>query len=250
MWKIVSLDKQNPYDVSSYHEAMSIAIERGFSQNSVVLSKLDRPVAHGMVRGMINLAFCKETGIPIIRGIPGSVNSSYFDELTSLNYACYYPTTEMMTKKPTQWWQETICKVLMELGLQAVPRKGKNDILINKRKVCSMKHHSYKAVYVMGFSLIMDFNYDLAEKVHIPKSDLRETITGINVEAEREVSNDEMTSAFKKVFEDEFQEEVEVFYELTEAEKKIVDGLREKYTSESWVKYGKWSPIKDYWRPK
>jgi len=247
-WKIISLGEQNPYNIVSYAEAFKIARERVISPNTLVLSRFDRPCAVGNY-AKTKTGFCEASDITIIRTFTRSKNAMYCNRSEFLNYACYYPTKEMMQEEIFPWWLKIISKTLCELGLDAVPKKGGNDVLIHGKKVCSMSSHSHGEVQLIGFNLIMNFDYDTAEKAIVPKNDLRETVTGVNAEAGREVTDDEVVAAFKKLFEEEFGEEVEVVYELTEAEREIVDGLGEKYRSEQWIKTERWSPVKDYGRP-
>ena len=74
-------------------------------------------------------------------------------------------------------------------------------------------------------------------------------MTRLKAELGREVAFNEIVSALRRGFEDVLQVEFEVSNSLTEAEERILEDLRVKYHSEEWLKYGKWSPVKDYWRP-
>jgi len=145
------------------------------------------------------------------------------------------------------------------MGLEAVLSKS-NDVLVKGKKISgSASRFSPNEFFVFAANVIVDFNYDLCESTLLPfpksfankeAKSHREWVTTLKVELGREVSFSEVSSAIKKGFETVLQVEFDMADAITEAEKQILEGIQEKYHSESWVKYGKWSPIKDYWRPK
>ncbi|MBA7715381.1 hypothetical protein ES703_124423 [subsurface metagenome] len=246
-WKLVNLGERDPVDVVSYPEAFKIAREKNVSPDSLVISKFDRPGVHGNYR-KINPDFCREKNIGAVRSLLPSPNATYFDSSIFFCWVVYHPPEKATSGEIIYEWTEKISKALRRIGLAAIPKKGGNDVLIKGKKVSTVSAHSLGKTQVIGFSIIMSFNFEVAEKAIVSKHTMRETITGINDVSERKYSDDEVVLAIKEELEESLQEKVDVCYELTEAEREIVNGLREKYTSEQWIKYKRWSPVKDYGR--
>jgi len=107
-------------------------------------------------------------------------------------------------------------------------------------------------VWIYSIDIFMNFNFEIAEKAIVSKHKvpMHETMTEIRVEAGRDISFEEMIDALKDAIEEEYNIEFDISDRLTDAEEALIESLREKYTSNLWLRLGKWSPVKDYWRPK
>lgn len=251
-WRLLDLRVTDPYDNQPIKEVLLTALKRNLIPNTLCFSVPRRYVWIGQrvnVEKRVNLEYCRREKIPVIRGILGGRGACTFDgdiieySLVSRNRIDF----ELV--------MNCIVKGLRLMGLEAELRPRSNDILVKGKKISGNAAVSS----LVGGDVIVDFNYDLSEKALLSPpelyankeaSNIREWVTSIRAELGREVPLSEVVSALKEGFETGLQVEFDVTNSFTEAEEQILESLREKYRSEEWLKYGKWSPIKDYWRPK
>lgn len=253
-WRMVYLGERDAYEAISYFEAFKISMERGLNPNTLYLYGFSEPTVFfgkGRAVNTVKLDSCRRQGIKTVRGGIGGENALYFDRsATYLGILLYRTAEETPADIEMTRCQRGLINALSLLGLKAEPKKDGNDVLVDGKKICTIATHAYKSIQMNIFGVSADFNFEMADKVIVPKSDMRKSITTLKEKLGHVVSPEAIIMALKAGFEPVFKTEFEVSYELNEAEKKIVAELRKKYTSEEWTRRGKWSPIKDYWRPK
>ena len=255
-WRLLDLGLSDPYAVEPMKEVLLTAVKRNLIPDTLCFCMPERFVyvsKHANVRKRVNLEYCRDEGISIIRDIGGGRGASVFDgDILQYNLVS---KGKLVNSK----LMNCVTKGLQFMELEAEVKPNSNDILVNGKKVSGNTFLLRGGFIVFGGTVIMDFNYDFCEKALLSPPELfvnkkakshSEWVTTLNIERGREVSYSEVTSALRKGFESVLQVDFDVLNSLTEAEKKILEGFQEKYRSEEWTKYGRWSPVKDYWRPK
>lgn len=254
-WRLVNLDERDPYFISSIQEMLRKAMGRGIIPNSIVparFSKSTAMVGRGSpINRVLNREYCDRQGITIVRGDPAPAGiSNYFDGSQLLCSFVWKPAEKTSYNDVLVLFQEGIVRATEVLGLKSSIEEGGNDVFVGARKIGGVGVYGDGETWTGGISLLTSFDFDVAERATVPKHDMRSMMTTLNAEAGRQVPLEEVISALKEGFESVLEVEFVVSGDLTDEEKKIINRLSEKYHSEEWIKTGKWSPVKDYWRPK
>jgi len=241
VWRFIDLAEKEPWECRALREVITeptftIACLRTYALLGAKTSIND-----------INVAECVVRNIPIVRGIESGGASLYTPSV--LNFCVFYPENE--ANKAVQFMVEA-CK---NLGLLAIPKLGSNDVVINGRKATGRSDDLERRFFSGMYTI--DFDYDLADAVlQIPDNKfydkthktVRDWVTSMSKEAGRVISMEEGKQSLLDACETVYDCKL-VPGELSVAEETRLAELEEKFHSEEWVNYGKWSDVKEYWRP-
>jgi len=256
-WRLLHLDGKTPSECRALREVFPREVDEKRSPNTVTFSCLKTYVLLGERSNYntINVDECKKRNIPIVRTIEAGDTTLYTP--TVFNVCIAYDGTQSKTKDAINLVNESIIDVCRAFGVTATPRHRRNDVLVGGRKICGMAVRRYGGCLLASFIFTVDFDYDLADALlKIPDSKfadkphktVRDWVTSLRRESSRELSMDAVRAALIATFEDKYNMTLKEG-KLTIEEDRELEKLAEKYSSESWLEYGKWSPIKDYWRP-
>lgn len=237
-------------------------IQAGRSPNTIILT-IETSVAIGVRDNlnMINVEECRKRTIPIVRYAIGSFGPCLLDDSGIQFYSIYDAEHSNIKEGVGKILVDGVISACMSFGLRAERsrhRPNSNDVLIGNKKVCGILTGRKSGCMIGNFSFLVGFDYDLAEKVlNVPASkfadkpydNLRDWLTTLRRELRRDVSIKEVKLALVKSFEDQYGMKL-VKGALTETEEIKVRDLAEVYRTDSWMKWGKWSLVKEYWRPK
>jgi len=247
VWRFVELRDLEPYLFHCMREALADSVGGGFSPNTLLFTQLaGAHVSIGRMANisqMVHLDFCKNNGILVTRSF-SPIRTSAFIDSNSIRCLAVANRDTMAS----QLFYEAAVASLRGLGLQAEHIPKTNDIVVKGRKVSICSVHPHGNSILFPWSIALDFNHGRAEQAISSPKDMREWVTTVKAELGREVSVDELKSSVKQGFQQALGIEFEEG-ELSPEELSNIEGLLPKYTSEEWLKYGKWSPVKDYWRP-
>ena len=258
-WRLLDLGMIDPYYAQSVKEVLLKAIKKSLIPSTLCLCVRRKFVFLGRrtnLKRRVNLEYCRKDGIPIIRDFIGGDGASVLDgDVLQYNLVSGDPTLNNLTL------MKCIIESLRTMGLDSEVRAaaGSNDIVIKNQKISGNIFAKINGFTVFGGSLITDFNYDFCEDALLPSPDKfagkeakthSEWVTTIRTQLGRKITHKEVVSALKEGFETVLQVKFEVANSFTDAELQIIEGLKEKYRSEEWTKYRRWSPVKEYWRPK
>jgi len=244
-WRLLDLGAVNPHENQVMEELLIDARRKNLIPDTLNIRMPGRYVEVGQKASLseINLDFCRSEGIPVVReGVLGGSVHVYGE---TLPFAVV--SREHLNRKTMM---ACLIESLRVLGLSAHIKQGSNNILTGGKKVASTGDRIIDGVFIGGASILSDFDFDFCKKVIKKPKDHRGKMTTLRAQLGREVSYDEVVAALKAGFESVLQVEFVVSNSLTEAEEIIIEGLLVKYRSDEWLRYGKWSPVKDYWRPK
>jgi len=254
-WRLLKLGETDAYTSATLPEVLGIAKNRGMIGNTLALY---RPTSYVLVGpktslSQVNVSYCKEADIPIVRTIMrGGVGL--------MGDSCFYTLVLDRGESPSidvvsNVFIQCIVEACQIFGLSTSRRPNSNDVLVGEKKVLGTSIRSFNDTLLLNGTLALDFDYDLAkETLIIPASKFKnktaksveEWVTTVKKELDREVSFEEAEAALIQGFESVLQVKFEVVNSFSEAEKQILESLGEKYHSEEWTKYGKWSPVKEY----
>jgi len=250
-WRLLDLGVIEPYETDTIKEGLLIAIKKDLIPNTLCFAVPKRVVWIGPRTNLekrVNLEYCRKESIPIIRDLTGA-GPSALDEDT-LIYA--------LASRERVPDTECIFHAIKAMGLEDCVLSESNDVLVSGQKIVGTLGRIFPSgIYVAGGVIAVDFNPEFCEKALLTPTDLfagkeakshREWVTTLKTKLGREVSYGEVISAIKVAFEAELDAKFEVAHSFTEVEEQIREELKDKYRSESWLKLGKWSPVKDYGR--
>lgn len=253
-WRFVNLGKKSPVYSISISEALLTAIKEDKAPNTLCLVIPERFVWLGLRGNLykrVNIEFCKRSRIPIVRGFFGGGSAVFDNDQILWNIVA---KERIETNKVFEWVVES----LTMLGFNAYHRKGKNDVLINGKKICGTGYKYRDGVALAIGDIIVDFNYELCKRalpLNLPEFREKEvkthaewitTLKQIRSDITFDEVADALRNGFEKVFKISFEEQAN---SLTPYEEEIMKGLKEKYSSDLWTKFRRWCPVKDSWRP-
>lgn len=230
---------------------LAVSVSENLAPNTMLFAQLSgEHVSIGKnanIKEMVQLDFCRRNGIPVLRS-PSPNNKSVFIDSNSIRCLAV-ANRDTFTADTAKFFYEAAAASLKSLGLEARYVPKTNNIVVKGKKVSVCSVHVHGNSILFPWSIALDFNYDRAEKAIISPKNMREWVTTVKRELGRRVSVDELKVAVRQGF----QQTLGITFEegeLSTKELSAVEELLPKYTSETWLKYGKWSPVKDYWRPK
>jgi len=240
-WRLVLLEEVTPTEFSIYTEMLVTARRRDIIPNTLLLLSFSRDsVAVGRLGlRVIKTPFCEDRGVPLIR-IYQSAGGAYLGG----------GIWGIFGHLPSEGIEDALAGGV-RLSLEALGLEADvvgNNVLTEGSKVGFFGLKSFGDVRGDVFSLLRDFDFDMAEKTIISKNDMRSKMSTLKMKLGRDPSFDEVAQAVREGFEAELGVTFEVTDRLTDAETILVEGLREKYISEQWIKTGRWSPVRDYGR--
>jgi len=250
--RLVRMGKMDGLSSVILMDALEIARSKGIVGNTMTLCCPSASIWIGEKQNLshVDTLFCREKGIPVIRRVTEGGAIVHGGQVTVDLFSDSLPTLPILVSG--------IIKAFRIIGLHAVHRPHSNDVLVNERKICGVIARTKGGILHFSANLSLDFDSELAERaLRIPAEKFKdknaktvgEWVTSTSRELGREVSYEEAEDALVKSFSSVLGVQFEEA-ELTSEELSIMDELADKYESESWIKYGKWSPVKDYWRPK
>jgi len=240
-------------DVNTFQCLQEVFPESAVSAPILLLEEPREQISIGqkaIVDKAVHLDFCEANDIPIVRSPFPHSSSMYCCGQALKGLLAIALESPLMTDVEVgkKLVIESLIASLDNLSLTASFLPRSNNITVGEKKILPIISRIHQNVLLFGFTLLLDFNYDRAEKVLISKKDMRENLTTIRKELGRDVTFDEVKNALKQGFRSvlaiEFLDD-----ELTKEEIRKAEEAREKYLSETWVKYGRWSSVKEYERP-
>lgn len=253
-WRLLKLGNVDVYTFLSLYEALEIAKNRGTIGNTLALARPLVSVLVGKNKSIseVNVPFCKENNIPISRNIVsgGPFLNGGWCGCIIVSDIDFFPGKSVIL----DYLMECMVKACQILGMPANRRPKSNDVLVRGRKISGAGLNFFKDTLSFGATLGLDFDADLAEKtlrvspekfMDKEAKTVAEWVTYARRELGREVSLEEVEAALIQGFGDVLGVQFEEA-KLTTGELATIDELQVRYRSEEWIKYGRWSPVKDY----
>lgn len=249
-WNLIKTS-HNPYEAQMFREALFEARNQDIIGDTIFFSRPPQYVwlGYDIPLNYVDREICIKYGIPVVRSIlPGG------PLLHVKSFTVVIVAEARILREVKSYFHEIIIETLGGFGLEAVSRSPKkNDIFVNNKRIAALASRLRGNILLLVEMITLKFDHELAKKVlKLPatkmagRGDIRAYVTSMEQELGREVTFEELEEALEQALAKRFDlEDAEISPEL----QAMTESLRDKYTSEEWIKYGKWSPVKEYWRP-
>ncbi len=179
-WRLIDLGYAEPYMAQTFYEAVAEALNRGFSMNTLILVQPSSPYVclgyHQVLEKEIDVNYCKERGLPIIRRTQGG-GATYLDSNQIFYQVIVDEKSETVPKTVNDFFKkllEVTVYVYRKLGLNA-EFKPINDVMVQGRKISGNgASKTGKAMILVG-NIILDLDYgSMAKVLKVPSEKFRD----------------------------------------------------------------------------
>lgn len=205
--------------------------------------------AHAHVKNVYS-NYCRDSNIPTIRNIMPHSAVGYHDSGEFGLYATINDTSHVFSSSINgkRYLFKAVTAALNFLNVDA-DCVG-NNILVSGKKIGTITAYRFGGVILFHAHVLLDWDFDIAEKAIIsPKHDMGEHMRTLK-QLRNVVSFDELKNAMSEAYQQVFRIPLEgepPTNKLTEGIGSSLERLHPKYRSEGFLKYGQWSPVKNYW---
>jgi len=247
-WRLLDLDYSEPLVAQTFYEAVAEAVHRGLSPNTLILLQPGSPYAclgyHQDLEKEIDLEFCEEAGLPVIRRSQGG-GATYLDrdqvfyQIVSKDSAAVPRDVERMFERLLSVTVETYRR----LGVEA-EFKPLNDVVVGGRKISGNGAGMHESASILVGNVILDLNYDLMARVlRVPDEkfrdkmakSMREWVSTLRRELGEPPTVEEVKRTYAEAFEEILGVEL-VREEPTDEEGRIFnEETRPRHTSREWL---------------
>jgi lipoate-protein ligase A len=248
-WRYIDLGRPEPLIAQTFYEAVAEAVSRGDSPNTLIMLSPGAPYVcvgyHQDVEKEIDVAYCEENGLPIIRRGQGG-GATYLDG-NQVFYQIIAKGSEAVPRRIDEMFSRLLAVTVegyRRLGVASAEYKPLNDVVTNGKKISGngASSHGEASILVGNFIIDMDFNR-MAWVLRVPDEKFRDkmakTMRDWVSTLTRELPTPPSAERVKEVYADEFQRILGVkLYksEPTRDEWRIFnDELRPVYASREWV---------------
>lgn len=250
-WRLIELRELDLHEHYSTVESIISSVGRGDSPTTLIFNQMYDHVTIGKEADRtkkVKTEYCKEKNIPVIRAIYSHTSSLFHNQgtlqcLLVLNKEIPF----IINENPREVLIKYASMALKRLGFPVTHPK-KTNLIYNEKKIAITGVFTFRRVLFLSVNVFIVSSVEQAEKTIFSPRDMRATCTTLSRERGEQVSADEVQNAILQSFDQIPNLKIESG-NLTDKEEALRDKLREKYTSEQWIKTGRWSPVKDYWRP-
>lgn len=247
-WRLLDLGYREPLVAQTFYEAVAKAVHRGLSPNTLILLQPGNPYAclgyHQDLEKEIDLGFCREAGLPVIRRSQGG-GATYLDR-DQVFYQIVSKDSEVVPRDVGEMF-ERLLSVTVEtyrrLGVDA-EFKPLNDVVVGGRKISGNGAGMHESASILVGNVILDLNYDLMARVlRVPDEkfrdkmakSMREWVTTLKRELGKPPSVEEVKDTYAKAFQEILGVEL-VKDEPTEEEWRIFnEETKPRHTSREWL---------------
>lgn len=178
-WRFIDLGRPRPLIAQTFYEAIAEAVHGGISPNTLVMLQPGRPYVclgyHQDLETEIDLAFCKEMRLPIIRRSQGG-GATYLDgeqvfyQIIAKDSPVVSINVEEMFKKLLSVTVETYRR----LGVEA-KFKPLNDVIVEGRKISGNGAGVHESTSILVGNIILDLDYEMmAGVLKVPDEKFRD----------------------------------------------------------------------------
>ena len=247
-WRLLDLGYSEPLVAQTFYEAVAEAVHRGLSPNTLILLQPGSPYAclgyHQDLEKEIDLEFCAEAGLPVIRRSQGG-GATYLDS-DQVFYQIVSKESGVIPRDVGRMF-EVLLSVTVEtyrkLDVEA-EFKPLNDVVVGGRKISGNGAGMHETASILVGNVILDLNYDLMARVlRVPDEKFRDKMAKSMREwvttLKRELGQPPSVEEVKEIYTGAFQELLDIELvtgEPTGEEWGIYDEeTRPRHTSREWL---------------
>lgn len=247
-WRLLDTGHRSAAENMALDDVILDCRAKGLVPDTVRFLQFDPPAVlvgyHQAVEQEVRTEFCESRGIDINRRLTGG-GAIFFDE-KSLGWEVFASKSGLGAFRLVEELYERMCKGailgLNTLGIQATFRP-KNDIEVNGRKISGTGGTERDDAFLFQGTLLIDFDVEtMIRALRIPIMKLkdkeiesvRQRVTCIKGELERQPTLQEIKQALKRGFERAFNVTL-VKGELTYSEERLLKDRLGVFQSEEWI---------------
>jgi len=168
--RLISFDTIDPVVHLSSLEAIWRSLDNGSAPDTVVLRRLSPCVLIGasqMVKDTVDLDYCSQNNIPVIRR-PSEGGAVYCDQ-GCLVYSLVLSASVRPALTPNQAFERFQRAVVESLRATGIPAEAQppNDIAVKGRKIAGLTITSWYSAYSLSGTLLFDVNVAAIEAVMV-----------------------------------------------------------------------------------
>lgn len=179
-WRLIDLGVAEPYVAQCFYEAVALAVDRGLSPSTIILVQPSSPYVclgyHQVLEKEIDVEYCKERGLPIIRRSQGG-GAVYLNSDQIFYQVVAGEDSRVIPRRVDELFERLLrvtVYVYRELGLNA-EFKPLNDVMVNNRKISGNGAGKIGRAIVLVGNIILDLDYDsMARVLRIPDEKFRD----------------------------------------------------------------------------
>ena len=247
-WRLLDLGFSEPYIAQTFYETVAEAVHRGLSPNTLILLQPGSPYAcigyHQDLENEIDLEFCSDAGLPIIRRSQGG-GATYLDR-DQVFYQIVSKGSGVVPRDVGEMFERLLSVTVETYRRLGVPAEFKplNDVVVGGRKISGNGAGMHESASILVGNVILDLNYDLMARVlRVPDEkfrdkmakSMREWVTTLRRELEEPPSVDEVKETYAVAFQEVLGVEL-MKAEPTKDEWGIFnDETKPRHTSSEWL---------------
>ncbi|MCW4037071.1 MAG: lipoate--protein ligase [Candidatus Bathyarchaeota archaeon] len=247
-WRLLDLGFSEPYIAQTFYEAVAEAVHRDLSPNTLILLQPGSPYAcigyHQDLENEIDLEFCRDAGLPIIRRSQGG-GATYLDR-DQVFYQIVSKGSGVVPRDVEEMFERLLSVTVETYRRLGVPAEFKplNDVVVGGRKISGNGAGMHESASILVGNVILDLNYDLMARVlKVPDEKFRDKIAKSMREwvttLRRELEEPPSVNKVKETYAVAFQEVLGV--ELMKAEPTndewgiFNEETKPRHTSREWL---------------
>jgi len=251
-WRLIDLGKAEPFTAQTFYEAVALAVSRGLSSNTLLLVQPASSYVclgfHQELEREIDLEYCEEKGLPVIRRSQGG-GATYLNSDQVFYQVVASKKSTIIPVRAEELFEKLLratVRVYQRLGLPA-EFKPINDVIVGGKKISGNGAGLIESAVVLVGNIILDLDYDSMSRVlKVPSEKFRdkmaksmsEWVTSLRRELgyvpEGEMIKGLIAEAFEEVLGIDLQKA-----EPSEEERRIwEEEVKPKHRSAEWLHMG------------
>jgi len=179
-WRLIDLGRAEPLIAQTFYEAVALAIDRGLSPDTILLCQPASPYVclgfHQELEREIDVEYCREKGLPIIRRSQGG-GATYLNGDQVFYQVVARKGSSVLPARVEDLFRKLLeapVYVYRKLGLPA-EFKPINDVVVRGRKISGNGAGLMGSVVVLVGNIILDLDYGSMSRVlRVPSEKFRD----------------------------------------------------------------------------
>ena len=248
-WRLIDLGFAEPLIAQAFYEAVAIAIDRGLSQNTIILVQPSSPYVcvgyHQRIKDEVDIEYCEKKKLPIIRRGQGG-GTCYLDSSQIFYQIIANEESEVIPKSVEELFEKMLKATVYVYRKLGIPAEYKpiNDVVVEGRKISGNGAGRIgKAIILVG-NIILDLDYDsMCRVLKVPDEKFRDKIAKSMREwvssIKKELGYIPPTEKIKELLKEAYEKTLNVKLTTsrpTEEEWKIFyEEVRPRHESKEWL---------------
>jgi len=250
VWRLIDLGLAEPMVAQTFYEAVAKAVDEGLSPNTIILVQPSSPYIcvgfHQEIEKEVNMKYCRERGLPIIRRGQGG-GTVYLDSNQIFYQVVARGESEVIPLNVEKLFEKFLgvtVYVYRKIGLPA-EFKALNDVIANGRKISGNGAGKFgENTTILVGNIILDLDYEsMANVLKVPNEKFRDKMVKSMKDwvtsLKRELGYIPPVEEIKRLIVDGYEQILGIKLvesDATETERKIwEEEIKPKHCSENWL---------------